>query len=131
MFAFALSVSQVVIVILAGVATVLVAREFLRKDTAFEQKQRAMIKLSALLQKLGFKKLAEIAECVAIKDWSGVYAKAKVLVEQMEDPKQGALILEENFFEQLPVRLANVENRLRIYKVVDEYKKNNPEAKVA
>lgn len=127
LFGLTLVMEHVLIVVLAALVAGGMVGWLLRKDTAFEERQRAYVKLSALLEKWGFKHLAVITENIAIKDLDGVVRETILLARLMQDEEQAMTLLAENFHYQLPLRLERPQDREKLLKAVDDYRATHPE----
>lgn len=57
-----------------------------RVDTRFEELQRSCAKLASIMSKMGFQRIPEFLENLAIKDITGAYEEVKDLVKTFSGP---------------------------------------------
>ena len=127
LFAFAISGEHALIIVLGAVAVAALIGWLLRKDTAQEKRRKAYVQLATFLQQWGFNKLASIVTNIAVGDYSGVVQETMMLAEMMRDPKQAMVILSENFLYQLPKRLDDAGDRIKLLEIVDAWRAAHPE----
>lgn len=126
LFGLILTTEYLVIIALSAIVVAAAVGFFFRKDQALERKQLAWLGLSRTMDKYGFKHIASILTKLGIKDFAGAFGEAEHLAREMADPKIAAVMLEESFITQLKARLETEGDRLKILKIVEDWRTANP-----
>ena len=107
-----LTLSHIVIVVLAGVAAWFAAKWLFKKDTEVEHRRRAAGRLAATLKEMGFKELPEFFIDYAVGDYSGMAHRLTQIAQKMMSGEKAVLAeLEDVFGKLLAIKLGTEEGR--------------------
>jgi hypothetical protein len=132
LFGLTVAPEHVAIAVLAVILTALVVRDlvraFFRVDDKLEEIHRLFARLTKLLTLRHMPHVATVTEALSVGDLTGAIGEAKLLLRQLEDPKQSAAMLDEMFMAELPDRLASLPSRPLVLKTLGDWAVANPEA---
>ncbi len=107
-----LSLTHIVCIVLAAVASYFAVKWLFRKDTEIENRRRKAVELSARLTGLGFKSMAELFMDYAVGDYSGLFSKMAMVVERLRGNDKDILAdLSDVFDNLMKMKLATQEGR--------------------
>lgn len=121
----ALLVAILVIVVLVSRDIV---RAFFKVDDRLEDLRRLAGELAKLFAANDMPHVATIATDASVGDLTAAIGHSKLLLAQMQDPRQAALLLENMFAAQLPKRLNDAKERGAVLKAFTDWIAANPDA---
>jgi len=102
---------DVAIVVLGAIVAASAVGLWFRKDTKWEARQKAAIKVSNILERKGLKIIPSILIDFAIKDISGMVGKIVHAAEMLLDPKMAEAEFDQVFENMLEARIKNPTTR--------------------
>jgi len=99
------------IVVLGAIVAASAVGLWFRKDTKWEARQKAAIKVSNILERKGLKIIPSILIDFAVKDISGMVGKIVHAAEMLLDPKMAEAEFDQVFENMLEARIKNPATR--------------------
>lgn len=107
-----LTLSHIIIVVLAGIAAWFASKWLFKKDTEVENRRRAAGLLAAKLTEMGFKELPLFFIAYSIGDYSGMAHMLGTIAQKMMSGEKAVLAeLEDVFGKLLTIKLNSTEGR--------------------
>ena len=112
------------LVIWAGITTAVamyaVVSMLFKKDTAIEERRRNAMQCCSMLREIGLDDYADVMENYVVGDYSGLAKDIRRMGKNALNPEKTKEALRRNFFAQLPNRLTDPEERVKIQKLINE-----------
>lgn len=119
-----LTLSHIIIVVLAAVASWLAGKWLFKKDTQVENRRRAAGLLAAKLTEMGFKELPLFFIDYSVGDYSGMAHKLAAIAQKMMSGEKAILAeLEDVFGKLLAIKLSFPEGRHLVKTKLEEIEK--------
>jgi hypothetical protein len=121
---FALTVSPVALALWAALAVlgVFLGMRWFQRDEGREDRDRERNAVVRILEAAKMPRMADILECVVVRDWSGLLRECIGLRKEVKTEADLLRLMEANFWYQLEQRMKDDDQRPKIVQVVDDLK---------
>lgn len=93
---------QIVLLVVAPIVIFIVISLLFKGDDRIEERRREAIELQSKLQEYGLDRLASLAQCYAIGDYTGLYHEVKLLTKEFMDSDRAITMMKKVVYKMLP-----------------------------